>query len=60
MPDRALQDELELRAAHLSSVAETLPEGSERDHLSHKATKMVAASLIIDRWTSSPRLRAPR
>jgi hypothetical protein len=58
---RALQDHLELRAAQLSEAAETLPPGDERDGLLHRATKMEAASLVIDRWISSPgALRAPR
>jgi hypothetical protein len=58
--NRALQDHLEQRAARLSDAAETLPQGDERDSLLHRATKMEAASLIIDRWMSSPCLRVPR
>jgi hypothetical protein len=55
---RALQDHLEQRASELSGVAETLPHGDERDDLLHRATKMQAASLIIERWMSSPGLRS--
>jgi hypothetical protein len=58
--NRALQDHLEQRAAQLSETAETLPQGDERDGLLRRATKMEAASLVIDRWMSSPGLRAPR
>ena len=58
--NRALQDHLEQRAALVSDAAETLPQGDERDGLLHRATKMAAASLIIDRWMSSPGLRVPR
>jgi hypothetical protein len=55
--DRAVQHDLEQRAARLNEAAETLPQGDERDGLLHRATKMEAASLIIDRWMSSPGLR---
>ena len=58
--DHALQDHLEHRAARLSDAAETLPQGDERDGLLHRATKMAAASLVIDSWMSSPCLRVPR
>jgi hypothetical protein len=58
--NRALQDHLEQRAAGLNDAAETLPQGDERDGLLHRATKMAAASLVIDRWMSSPCLRVPR
>jgi hypothetical protein len=58
--DRALQEHLELRAAQLSDAAGTLPHGDERDGLLHRATKMEAASRIIDRWMSSSGRRAPR
>jgi hypothetical protein len=61
MPDnRALQEFLELRASQLSETAETSPQGEERDRLLQRVIKMEAASLIIDRWMSSPGLRAPR
>jgi hypothetical protein len=55
-----LQGQLALRAAKLNAEAETLPQGDERDVLTHKAIKMEAASLVIERWMSSPGLRAPR
>ena len=58
--DRAVQDRLEQRAAQLSDAAETLPQGDEREGLLRRATKMEAASLIIDRWMSSPDLRLLR
>jgi hypothetical protein len=58
--NRALQDQLELRAAQLNEAAKILPHGDERDGLLHRATKMEAASLIIDRWSSSPGLKALR
>jgi len=57
---RALQDELEVRAAELGGVAVTLPQGDEREGLLRRATKMQAASLAINGWMSSPKLRAPR
>jgi hypothetical protein len=55
-----LQGHLALRAAELKTLAETLPQGDARDVLTHKAIKMEAASLVIERWMSSPGLRAPR
>jgi hypothetical protein len=59
MPDnRPLQEFLQLRASQLSEAAETFPQGDERDGLLQRAAKMEAASLTIDRWMSSPRLRA--
>jgi hypothetical protein len=57
---RAVQRTLELRAAQLSDAAGILPVGDERDGLLHRATKMEAASLIIDRWLSPRGARAPR
>jgi hypothetical protein len=55
-----VQDHLELRATELREAAQTLPDGGERDALLHKAVKVEAASLIIERWLSSPGLRQPR
>jgi hypothetical protein len=55
-----LQGQLALRASELNARAETLPQGDERDDLMHKAIKMEAASLVIEKWMSSPGLRAPR
>jgi hypothetical protein len=54
------QDRLELRARQLNEAAETLPHGDEREALLQRARKIEAASLIIDRWLSSPGLRLPR
>ena len=48
-----LQGHLALRAAQLNALAETLPKGDERDALTHRATKIEAAALVIDRWMSS-------
>jgi hypothetical protein len=55
-----LLDHLALRAAQLNALAETLPKGAERDVLTHRAIKIEAASLVIDRWMSSPGQRTPR
>jgi hypothetical protein len=61
MPDnRALHNFLELRAAQLSETAANLAQGDERNGLLRRAIKMEAASLVIDRWMSSPGLRALR
>jgi hypothetical protein len=57
---QSIQMHLEQRAAHLNKAAQTLPPGGERDALLHRAVKMEAASLVLDRWMSSPGLRAPR
>jgi hypothetical protein len=54
------QDRLELRAKQLNEAAETLPHGDERESLLQRARRIEAASLIIDRWLSSPGLRPPR
>jgi hypothetical protein len=60
LDDHVLLDLLERRAVQLGELAEDLPRGDERDDLRRRATNMVAASLIIDRWMSSPGLRVPR
>lgn len=52
--------DLELRVSQLHDAAEGLPPGDARQALVHQAIKMEAASLIVDRWASSPGLRAPR
>jgi hypothetical protein len=57
---QSVQAHLEYRAAQLNEAAETLPHGDERDALLYRAVRMEAASLVIDRWMSSPGLRAPR
>jgi hypothetical protein len=49
----ALQGHLALRVAQLNALAETLPKGDERDALTHRAIKIEAAALVIDRWMSS-------
>ena len=53
-------DHLGLKATQLHEAAETLPHGNAREALVHRATKLEAASLIIEKWASSPGLRAPR
>jgi hypothetical protein len=53
-------DHLMQNATLLHEAAETLPHGDAREFLVHRAIKMEAASLIIERWASSPSLRAPR
>ncbi len=57
---KQMVDRLELRATELHEAAETLPHGGEREALLHRARRMEAASNVIDRWLSSPELRAPR
>jgi hypothetical protein len=59
-PNHIVQDRLELRATELHQAAETLPHGDERESLLQRALRMEAASLLIDRWMSSPGLRSPR
>ncbi|MDB5553568.1 MAG: hypothetical protein JWL86_3552 [Rhizobium sp.] len=59
-PRQMVQDRLELRAAKLNENAETLPHGDEREALQHRARRMEAALHVIDEWTRSPSLRAPR
>jgi hypothetical protein len=58
-PKHIVQDRLELRATELHQAAETLPHGDERESLLQRALRMEAASLLIDRWMSSPGLRSP-
>lgn len=57
---QTVPDHLELRASELQAAAATLPYGDERDGLLHRARRMEAASHVINRWLSSPGLRAPR
>jgi hypothetical protein len=57
---RSVQAHLEHRAAQLNEAAEILPRGDERDALLHRAVRMEAASLVLDRWMSSPGLRTFR
>jgi hypothetical protein len=59
MPKNVIQDRLELRASQLHEAAEALPHGDAREALVNRAIKMEAASLVIERWASSPGLRAP-
>ena len=56
---KSVQDHLELRATQLHEAAETLPHGDARESMVHRANKIEAASQIIERWASSPGLRAP-
>jgi hypothetical protein len=56
---QTVQAHLELRANELHEAAETLPCGTEREGLLHRARRMEAASHVINRWLSSPGLRAP-
>jgi hypothetical protein len=59
-PERIVQDRLQLRAIQLIEVAETLPQGGRKDALLHRVRRMENASRVIDRWASSPGLRAPK
>jgi len=59
-PERIVQDRLQLRAIQLIEVAETLPRGGKKDALLHRVRRMENASRVIDRWASSPGLRAPK
>jgi hypothetical protein len=51
---------LELRASQLQDAADALPHGDERDALLNRVRRMEKASDVIDRWISSPELRAPK
>lgn len=57
-PER-MQD-LQLRANQLFELAETLPHGGEKDALLRRALGLENTSRAIDRWASSPGLRAPK
>jgi hypothetical protein len=57
---RDVQDLLEYRAIELHDAAETLPDGNERDSMLRRARRMEDASLVIERWASSPGLRSPK
>jgi hypothetical protein len=59
-PKQLFDDRVELEAVQLNEKAETFPHGHMREALLHKARQITAASEIIDRWLSSPRLRAPK
>ena len=59
-PRQLLQDHLQAKATQLSDEAESLPHGRRRDALLHRAHQMKTASQIVDRWLSSPGLRALR
>jgi hypothetical protein len=59
-PRQLFQDRLELKARQLNEEAETLPHGRRREALLHKAHQINTASQIVDKWLSSPGLRAPR
>jgi hypothetical protein len=59
-PEQLFQDRVEMEAVQLNEKAETLPHGYMRETLLRKARQMTAASDIVDRWLSSPRLRVPR
>jgi hypothetical protein len=52
--------DLDIKASQLHEAAETLPPGDVREALIHRASKIEAASLIVERWASSPGLRVPR
>ena len=56
---KSVQAHLEFKVRQLHEGAETLPHGSAREALVHRAIKIEAASLILERWASSPGLRAP-
>jgi hypothetical protein len=55
-----VKNRLELRASQLQEAAEILPQGDEREALLNRARRMENASLVIDRWATSPGLRGPR
>jgi hypothetical protein len=55
-----IDDDLALRVTQLHEAAEALPPGDARNAMVHRAIKIEAASLIIERWAASPGLRAPR
>jgi hypothetical protein len=57
--NQIVQDRLQLEATQLHETAEGLPHGHEREGLLHKARRMEKASLVIDRWMTSPGLRVP-
>jgi hypothetical protein len=59
-PRQLFQDRLELKTALLNAEAESLPCGRKREALLHKARQINTASQIVDKWLSSPGLRAPR
>ena len=59
-PKDMVQNDLQLRATQLHEAAGTLPQGHLREALVHRAIRMQAASLVIERWASSPGLRSPR
>jgi hypothetical protein len=59
-PKQLFHDRVEMEAVQLNEKAETFPRGHMREALLHKARQMIAASEIVDRWLSSPGLRAPR
>jgi hypothetical protein len=52
-----VQDRLEQRATELREVADTLPRGDARETVLHRALKMEAAALVIERWISPQGLR---
>ncbi len=56
---KSVQDHLALKATQLHEAAETLPHGDARKAMVHRAIKMEAASLIVERWASSPGFRTP-
>ena len=60
MNPRDVLDHLEIKAAHLQQTAKMLPHGTPRDALVRRAGKMEAAALVIEKWASSPGLRAPK
>jgi hypothetical protein len=59
-PKNVVQHHLELKATQLHEEAETLPQGDEREALMHRAIRMEAASLIIERWASAPSFKSAR
>jgi len=59
-PERIVGDRLQLRATELTKEAETPPQDSKKEALLQRARRMEDASRVIDRWASSPGLRAPK
>jgi len=55
-----IDHDLNLRVTQLQEAAEALPQGDAREALMYRAARIEAASLVIERWATSPGLRAPR
>lgn len=58
-PERILQDRPQPGVVQLIETAETLSQSGNEDALPHRERSLENASRVIDRWASSPGLRAP-